>query len=84
MSMGATGVGSRYGRLRLGGILEVTGKTIKDLKQVREQLNEQLVRAAYALTGGINQRALERLVQINEAIYALDAVIEDGRSEPSE
>jgi hypothetical protein len=62
--------------------LEVTGKTIKDLKAVREQLNDQLVRAAYALTQGINQRALERLVQINEAIYALDAVIEDGRGEP--
>ena len=64
--------------------MEVTAKTIKDLKAVREQLNEQLVRAAYTLTQGINQRALERLVQINEAIYALDAVIEDGRSEPTD
>ncbi len=62
--------------------MEVTGKTIKDLKLVREQLNDQLIRAAYALTQGINQRAIERLVQINEAIYALDAVIEDGRPEP--
>ncbi len=60
----------------------MTGKTIKDLKLVREQLNDQLIRAAYALTQGINQRAIERLVQINEAIYALDAVIEDGRPEP--
>jgi hypothetical protein len=64
--------------------LEVTGKTIKDLQAVREQLNEQLLRAAYALTQGINQRAIERLVQINEAIYALDAVIEDGRPEPTD
>ena len=64
--------------------MEVTGKTTKDLKLVREQLNEQLIRAAYALTQGINQRALERLVQINEAIYALDAVIEDGRAEPAD
>ncbi|QUD87402.1 hypothetical protein [Phenylobacterium montanum] len=62
----------------------MAGKTIKDLKLVREQLDEQLVRAAYALTGGINQRALERLVQINEAIYALDSVIEDGRPEPTD
>ncbi len=62
----------------------MTGKTIKDLKLVREQLNDQLIRAAYALTQGINQRAIERLVQINEAIYALDAVIEDGRSEPTD
>lgn len=62
----------------------MAGKTIKDLKLVREQLDEQLVRAAYALTSGINQRALERLVQINEAIYALDSVIEDGRPEPTD
>ncbi|MDR3507557.1 MAG: hypothetical protein P4L64_06630 [Caulobacteraceae bacterium] len=60
------------------------GKTIQDLKLVRDQLNEQLVRAAYALAQGINQRAMERLVQINEAIYALDAVIEDGRAEPED
>jgi len=65
-----------------GGNSAVTAKTTNDLKAVREQLNEQLVRAAYSLTQGINQRALERLVQINEAIYALDAVIEDGRAEP--
>jgi hypothetical protein len=62
----------------------LTGKTIKDLQVVREQLNDQLTRAAYGLTQGINQRALERLVQINEAIYALDAVIEEGRAEPAD
>ncbi len=62
----------------------MTGKTIKDLQVVREQLNDQLTRAAYGLTQGINQRALERLVQINEAIYALDAVIEEGRAEPAD
>ncbi len=60
----------------------MTGKTTKDLQIVRDQLNDQLTRAAYSLTQGINQRALERLVQINEAIYALDAVIEEGRPEP--
>ena len=60
----------------------MTGKTTKDLQAVRDQLNDQLTRAAYSLTQGINQRALERLVQINEAIYALDSVIEEGRPEP--
>ena len=60
----------------------MSGKTTKDLQAVRDQLNDQLTRAAYSLTQGINQRALERLVQINEAIYALDAVIEEGRPEP--
>jgi len=60
----------------------LTGKTTKDLQAVRDQLNDQLTRAAYSLTQGINQRALERLVQINEAIYALDSVIEEGRPEP--
>ena len=57
-------------------------KTVEDLKAVRRQLDEQLTAAAYALTNGINQRAIERLVQINEAIYALDAVIEEGRKDP--
>jgi len=60
----------------------LSGKTTKDLQAVRDQLNDQLTRAAYSLTQGINQRALERLVQINEAIYALDSVIEEGRPEP--
>jgi hypothetical protein len=58
-------------------------KTIDDLKAVRQQLDDQLTAAAYALTNGINQRAIERLVQLNEAIYALDTVIEEGRKDPN-
>lgn len=60
----------------------MSAKTIEDLKAVRRQLDEQLTSAAYALTNGINQRSIERLVQLNEAIYALDTVIEEGRKEP--
>lgn len=60
----------------------MAGKTVDDLKRVREDLADQLAREAYDLTSGVSQRGLERLVLLNEAIYALDNVIEEGRGEP--
>ncbi len=57
-------------------------KTVEDLKVVRTTLHTELVKTAYALTSGTNQRVLERLVQLDQAICALDTLIEEGRPEP--
>ena len=56
-------------------------KTVKDLKVVRTTLHAELVEVAYALTRGTNQRVLERLVLLDQAICALDTLIEEGRPE---
>jgi hypothetical protein len=58
-------------------------KTVEDLKAVREALDAELLKAAYALTGGLNQRSLDRLVQLDQAICALDTLIAEGRPEPA-
>jgi hypothetical protein len=60
----------------------VTKKTVADLKVLRAELARQMARAAYDLTESINQRALERLGTLSEAIYALDDLIADGVAEP--
>ena len=57
-------------------------KTVEDLKVVRASIHSELVEVAYALTRGKNQRVLERLVQLDQAICALDTLIEEGRPEP--
>lgn len=61
----------------------MAGKTIADLKILREDLGAQMTQTAYDLTRSINQRALERLALLSEAIYALDDVIEAGKDEAS-
>ncbi len=58
-------------------------KTVEDLKAVRAALDGELLKAAYALTGGVSQRAIERLVQLDQAIGALDTLIIEGRPEPA-
>lgn len=58
-------------------------KTVEDLKAVRAALSDDLIRAAYALTNGISQRGVERLVQLDQAICALDTLIEEGQPEPA-
>jgi hypothetical protein len=59
----------------------LAGKTIADLKILRGELGAQMTQTAYDLTRSINQRALERLALLSEAIYALDDVIEAGKDE---
>jgi hypothetical protein len=60
----------------------VAKKTVADLKMLREELARQMAQAAYDLTASINQRALERLGTLSEAIYALDDLIAEGVNEP--
>jgi hypothetical protein len=60
----------------------VAKKTIADLKVLRAELARQMAQAAYDLTTSINQRALERLGTLSEAIYALDDLIAEGVNEP--
>ena len=57
-------------------------KTVADLKVLREELAKQMAQAAYELTSSINQRALERVGTLSEAIYALDDLIAEGVNEP--
>lgn len=57
--------------------------TVEDLRALRKQLARDMAVQAYELTRGLNQRGLERLVTLNEAIYALDDLIESNVSEPS-
>jgi hypothetical protein len=57
-------------------------KTVEDLKVLRIELARQMAQEAYDLTTSINQRALERLGTLSEAIYALDDLIAEGIGEP--
>lgn len=52
-----------------------------DLEVLRSELGKQMTETAYELTRSINQRALERLALLSEAIYALDDVIAAGKDE---
>lgn len=57
-------------------------KTVEDLKVLRAELAGQMAKQAYDLTRSSNQRGLERLGTLSEAIYALDDLIAEGISEP--
>lgn len=57
-------------------------KTVEDLKALRAELARQMAHDAYELTASVNQRALERLGTLSEAIYALDDLIAAGVGEP--
>jgi hypothetical protein len=59
----------------------LAGKTVADLEVLRSELGKQMTETAYELTRSINQRALERLALLSEAIYALDDVIAAGKDE---
>jgi hypothetical protein len=61
---------------------EVPKKTVEDLKVLRAELARQMAREAYDLTTSVNQRSLERLGTLSEAIYALDDLIAEGVNEP--
>lgn len=56
-------------------------KTVADLKLLREELGRQARQAGYDLTMNINQRGLERLATLSEAMYAIDDLIEAGKDE---
>jgi hypothetical protein len=60
----------------------VAKKSVEDLKKLRAELARQMAQQAYDLTHSINQRALERLGMLSEAIYALDDLILEGVREP--
>jgi hypothetical protein len=62
--------------------IEVPKKTVDDLKVLRAELARQMAQEAYDLTTSINQRSLERLGTLSEAIYALDDLIAEGVNEP--
>jgi hypothetical protein len=62
--------------------INVTKKTVEDLKVLRAELARQMAREAYDLTKGSNQRGLARLGTLSEAIYALDDLIAEGIGEP--
>jgi len=49
---------------------------------LRAELAGQMAKQAYDLTRSSNQRGLERLGTLSEAIYALDDLIAEGISEP--
>jgi hypothetical protein len=58
------------------------GRTVADLKALREQLTRRRWQAAYAVAGDLDGEGLDTLVTFNAAILALDAVIDEGRDEP--
>ena len=53
----------------------MTGKTVEDLKVVRAELVERRRREAESLGGADDSGRLDKLVQLHQAIEALDAVI---------
>jgi hypothetical protein len=58
------------------------GRTVADLKALREQLTMRRWQAAYAVADDQDGEGLYVLVTFNAAILALDAVINEGRDEP--
>jgi len=61
--------------------MNVQKKTVADLKILRDELSRQARQAGYDLTRSVNQRGLERLATLSEAIYAVDDLIADGKNE---
>jgi hypothetical protein len=60
---------------------QMAGKTVDDLKVLREKLVEQRRREAYRVHGA-ESPGIEKLVRTHQAIEALDAVIAEGKGEP--
>jgi hypothetical protein len=58
------------------------GRTIADLRALRERLTERRSQAAYAVRDDLDEDGLYTLVTINGAILALDTMIEEGREDP--
>ena len=58
------------------------GRTVADLKALREHLIRRRWQAAYAVADDLDGEGLDTLVTFNAAILALDAVIDEGRDEP--
>jgi hypothetical protein len=57
------------------------GRTVADLKTLREELVRRRWQAAYAVADDLDGEGLY-VVTFNEAILALDAVIDEGRDGP--
>ena len=58
------------------------GRTVADLKTLREELVRRRWQAAYAVGDDLDGEGLYTLVSFNQAILALDAVIDEGRDGP--
>jgi hypothetical protein len=58
------------------------GRTVADLKTLRKELVRRRWQAAYAVVDDLDGEGLYTLVTFNEAILALDAVIDEGRDGP--
>jgi hypothetical protein len=60
----------------------MSGKTIEDLKALRDELVESRRREAYRISGAGHDEQIGKLVQTHLAIEALDTVILLGDGEP--
>jgi len=58
------------------------GRTVADLKTLRKELVRRRRQAAYTVADDLDGEGLYTLVTFNEAILALDAVIDEGRDGP--
>jgi len=58
------------------------GRTVADLKTLREELVRRRWQAAYAVGDDLDGEGLYTLVSFNQAILALDTVIDEGRDGP--
>ena len=58
------------------------GRTVAELRALREQLTRRRWQAANAVTDDLDGAGLDTLVTLDAAISALDKVIAEGRDEP--
>ena len=58
------------------------GRTVAELRALREQLTRRRWQAAYAVTDDLDGEGLDTLVTLDAAISVLDKVIAEGRDEP--
>ena len=62
----------------------MAGKTIEDLRTLRSQMVERRRQEAYRVSDAHDDERIEILMEVHQAIQALNAVIAEGKEGPPE